>query len=62
MSTRLLYCVPFLFATTGLRAAVDYMTQVKPLLQAQCVKCHGASTQKGGLKLDTAAGALRGGG
>lgn len=43
-------------------AEVDYMAQVKPLLQSQCVKCHGASTQKGGLRLDTAAALLKGGG
>ena len=43
-------------------AAVDYAAAIKPLLQAQCVKCHGATTQKGGLRLDTAAAALRGGG
>ena len=39
-------------------ATVDYMKQVKPLLQVQCVKCHGASSQKGKLKLDTAAAAI----
>jgi mono/diheme cytochrome c family protein len=45
-----------------LPAAVDYLTQVKPLLQAHCVKCHGASTQKAGLRLDTAAALQKGGG
>ncbi len=45
-----------------LRAApVDYVREIKPLLQATCVKCHGASTQKSDLKLDTAAAALKGG-
>lgn len=42
-------------------AAVDYTRQIEPLLQVQCVKCHGASTQKGNLRLDTAAAALKGG-
>ncbi|MCB1208848.1 MAG: DUF1549 domain-containing protein, partial [Verrucomicrobiales bacterium] len=56
----------FLFAsiafTVSLSAAApDYVAEIKPLLKNQCVKCHGASTQKGGLRLDTAAGAIKGG-
>ncbi|HMO66303.1 MAG TPA: DUF1549 domain-containing protein, partial [Verrucomicrobiota bacterium] len=42
-------------------AAVDYLAEVKPLLTAHCVTCHGADQQKGGLRLDTAE-ALRAGG
>lgn len=49
-----------LFAATS-HAAVDYTTQIKPMLQQHCVKCHGATTQKSQLRLDTAA-ALRTGG
>ncbi|MDI1315537.1 DUF1553 domain-containing protein [Prosthecobacter sp.] len=49
-----------LFAATS-QAAVDYTTQIKPLLQQHCVKCHGATTQKSQLKVDTAA-AVRAGG
>jgi mono/diheme cytochrome c family protein len=51
-----------LLVPAALPAAVDYLTQVKPLLQTHCVKCHGASTQKAGLRLDTAAAARKGGG
>jgi hypothetical protein len=40
---------------------IDYTTQVKPVLRARCYACHGAMTQKGGLRLDTAALALKGG-
>ena len=40
---------------------VDYATQVKPLFQAHCVKCHGAKKQQSGLRLDTAAAVLKGG-
>jgi len=47
-----------LLATPGV-AAVDYLQQIKPLLQSQSVKCHGATSQKGKLKLDTAAAALK---
>jgi len=50
-----------LLCTTASHAAVDYATQIKPLLQQHCVKCHGATTQKAGLKLDTAAAARAGG-
>ena len=40
---------------------VDYVREVKPLLQATCVKCHGQLTQKSDLRLDTAAAARKGG-
>lgn len=42
-------------------AAVDYMTEIKPLLQLHCVKCHGASSAKNALRLDTAAAMIAGG-
>ena len=57
-------CRPFitlLLCTAASHAAVDYTTQIKPLLHQHCVKCHGATTQKSQLKLDTAAGARTGG-
>ena len=42
-------------------APVDYLQEVKPLLADHCYKCHGATQQKNGLRLDTAAAALKGG-
>jgi mono/diheme cytochrome c family protein len=42
-------------------APVDYARQVKPILTRNCVSCHGATKPKGGLRLDTAAAALKGG-
>jgi mono/diheme cytochrome c family protein len=42
-------------------APVDYARDVKPLLATHCYKCHGATQQKNGLRLDTAASALNGG-
>lgn len=48
--------------STSAMAAVDYSTQIKPLLQTYCVKCHGATTQKAQLRLDTAAALKIGGG
>ncbi|MHB1080755.1 MAG: PSD1 and planctomycete cytochrome C domain-containing protein [Prosthecobacter sp.] len=53
--------ITFLLCTAASQAAVDYTTQIKPLLQQHCVKCHGATTQKSQLKLDTAAAARTGG-
>jgi Protein of unknown function (DUF1553)/Protein of unknown function (DUF1549)/Planctomycete cytochrome C len=48
--------------TTSLEfAAVDYLSQVKPVLTRHCVSCHGLIKPRGGLRLDTAAAALKGG-
>ena len=52
--------LPILLTATA-SAAVDYTTQIKPLLQQHCVKCHGATTQKSQLRLDTAVAARTGG-
>ncbi len=41
--------------------AVDYARQIKPLHQRHCVAYHGAIRPRGGLRLDTASGARRGG-
>lgn len=41
--------------------AVDYVTDVKPILARNCYKCHGAAEQKSGMRLDTVAFALKGG-
>ncbi len=42
--------------------AVDYPTQIKPLLASRCYACHGALKQKSGLRLDTGALVRKGGG
>lgn len=42
-------------------ATVDYLREVKPLLKAHCLECHGARKQESGLRLDTAARARAGG-
>ncbi len=39
---------------------VDYTREIKPLLAVHCVRCHGATRPKTGLRLDTAAGLLAG--
>ena len=40
---------------------VDFNKQVKPLLELNCIKCHGEEQQKGKLRLDTREAALKGG-
>lgn len=39
----------------------DFARNVRPLLEAKCVSCHGAEKQEGGLRLDSAAAAAQGG-
>jgi len=56
----ILFLVSTLMAR-GATAPVDYLREVKPLLTGHCAKCHASSQQKGGLRLDTAAFALKGG-
>jgi mono/diheme cytochrome c family protein len=57
--------IPFLLflgiARLNGASSPDYVRDIKPLLAENCYKCHGASAQKGGLRLDTAAAALKGG-
>ena len=56
--------VPTIFAViTGVAAAdkVDFAKDVWPVLQEQCVKCHGAEKQKGKLRLDSHEAMLKGG-
>ena len=60
----------FLLASLGLAATgiarsqtqtVDFMTQVKPLLEGTCINCHGEKEDKGGYRMDTKAAAFAGG-
>ena len=48
-------------ATVRAADPVDFTKQVKPLLELNCVKCHGEDQQKGKLRLDTREVALKGG-
>jgi mono/diheme cytochrome c family protein len=45
----------------GAAAPVDYLRSIKPLLARHCVSCHGAEKPRGGLRLDTALAARKGG-
>lgn len=55
--------VAVLAISVSARAAdsVTWQDSIKPILQARCVACHGPLKQEGGLRLDTAALALKGG-
>ncbi len=48
-------------ASTAAATPAHYLRDVKPVLAEHCYRCHGAAQQKGGLRLDTTAFALRGG-
>src|SRR5882672_3585799 len=40
---------------------VDFDKQIKPILEFNCVRCHGPEKPKGALRLDTKDGTLKGG-
>jgi formylglycine-generating enzyme required for sulfatase activity/mono/diheme cytochrome c family protein len=40
---------------------VDFAKQIKPILELNCLKCHGEEQQKGKLRLDTREAAIKGG-
>ena len=54
-------CVLLLAAMARAAEPVDYVRDVKPLLEARCNACHGADDQQSGLRLDAAVLARRGG-
>ena len=61
------FIIPFLLlswiVSGPARAAdkVDFAKQIQPLLQQNCVKCHGTEKQKGKLRLDSKEAAMKGG-
>ncbi|MSU28227.1 MAG: DUF1553 domain-containing protein [Pedosphaera sp.] len=51
-----------LVCSVGVASAdVDFRQQIQPVLENTCVRCHGGDSAKGGLRLDTKAGFLKGG-
>jgi hypothetical protein len=58
---RLLLTILILLTCVQAQAAVNFHTQILPLLKRACFECHGSETQKAGLRLDQKAGALLGG-
>ena len=43
------------------KTGVTYATDIKPIFDASCIKCHGADKPKGKLNLTTLDGVLKGG-
>ncbi len=58
-----LWLIPALTIAGSAAAAdqVDFMTQVKPLLEGTCIHCHGPEKQEGEYRMDTMEAALKGG-
>lgn len=46
---------------SGADAKIDFVKDIKPILEQNCVKCHGEEKQKGKLRLDEKEAALKGG-
>ena len=61
--TLVLWTIPALARPpfSGKAKPVDYAVQIKPILTRHCVSCHGSVKARAGLRLDTAASALKGG-
>ncbi|MBA4149276.1 MAG: hypothetical protein H0X66_14270 [Verrucomicrobia bacterium] len=49
------------FVSIAADGKIDFQKDVAPILQKSCVECHGPDKDKGGLRLDTKALALKGG-
>ncbi len=46
---------------TATAAEIDFVRDIRPMLQQHCLKCHGDKKQQGGLRFDSRAGAVRAG-
>ena len=57
-------CLTSLFTATPLgftAEPIDFVRDVRPILQQHCYRCHGEKKQKSGLRLDIKSEALKGG-
>lgn len=52
LKPRFLFLATLLVAVPGVLAAVDFETEVFPILEANCLDCHDGETLKGGIGLD----------
>ncbi|MDI1314853.1 PSD1 and planctomycete cytochrome C domain-containing protein [Prosthecobacter sp.] len=50
-----------LLTSSALAAPIDFVRDVRPILQQHCYNCHGEKKQKSGLRLDIKASAFQGG-
>ncbi len=53
--------ITFCVAQAWADAKVDFKKDIEPVLQQSCIKCHGPEKQKGDLRLDSKAAAMKGG-
>jgi hypothetical protein len=56
-------CLLLAFATSAADVAVkvDFVKDIKPILEKNCYECHGSEKQKSGLRMDEKVAALKGG-
>ena len=54
-------CAASLLGEARAEDKIDFSTQVKPILETSCVRCHGPEHPKGKLRLDNKADAFKGG-
>src|SRR6476659_9774359 len=47
--------------TASTKQGVPYASDIKPIFDKSCIKCHGADKQKGKLRLDSLDAVLKGG-
>src|SRR5271154_6006037 len=40
---------------------IDFKSEIKPILEASCVKCHGRGRSRGGFEIDSRQSLLKGG-
>ncbi|MBE2284880.1 MAG: PSD1 domain-containing protein [Prosthecobacter sp.] len=55
------FAAVLLTITSASAAPVDFVREVRPILEKHCYECHGAKKQKSGLRLDIKSEALKGG-
>jgi hypothetical protein len=51
----------WLLSMDGRTDEISYLRDIQPLLEERCYRCHGAEKERGGLRLDVRAFALKGG-
>jgi hypothetical protein len=61
MKPLLAACVAALLSSPAVAAPVDFVREVRPLLEQHCYECHGEKKQKSGLRLDVRSAAFKGG-
>ncbi len=58
---RLAPCLFAFVSATALAEPVDFVRDIRPILQQHCYRCHGAEKQQSGLRLDIKSEAFKGG-